>query len=427
MAAPAEVQTSRRADAIRFLAAAAMVAVSLTGLVVLLSLQVLRPYSTVVDFVDEPATWPAADPGQWRRDANTAAPVIRLGFVGDIMQHQAQAGSDFHASYARVRPLIESFDLAVGNLEFPVDPARPVGPPVRSVRFNGSPEHLDALAASGFDVLSTSNNHAFDQGLDGVAATLDALAERGLIAVGTGETGTADALKLVEVAGLRIGFAAYTISPNTYDDADGEVEYWARDWPVHELNFNDWTDDYRDEGVGLFDAHVRRSEAEEVDLLIALVHWGEEWHFQPNPGQRRAARDLIDAGFDLVVGGHSHVLNPPELYRGRLIAYSLGDFISDFAEMETRTGAVLAITIGMDPSGEAEVTDFAYIPVLTERDGHVVTPLGTDLTGDQMDAWALAQRIVGPAVAPFRDSPEHIVVWRGPSTELEVDPGDVGD
>lgn len=212
-------------------------------------------------------------------------------------------------------------------------------------------------------MLSTSNNHAFDQGLGGVAATLEAPAKRGLIAVGTGETGTTDALRVIEVAGLRIGFAAYTISPNTYADADGEVDYWTRDCPVHEPTFNDWMDDYRAEGVAVFDAHARRSEAEAADLLVALV-----------------------------VGGHSHVLNPPELYRGRPIAYSMGNFISDFAQLETPTGAVLQVTVGMNSASEAEIIDFAYTPVLTARDGHVVIPLGAGLAGDQADAWALARR-----------------------------------
>ena len=420
MPAATDRRRARRVDAFRFFGAGLTIAASLLALLVLLAEQLHKPHSTVIEFVDEPAAWPMADPAELFREPGPAGPVIRLGFAGDIMQHRAQAQSDFQASYAHIKPLIESFDLSVGNLEFPVHPERPVGPPIRSVRFNGSPDHLDALASSGFDVLSTSNNHAFDQGLEGVAATLDALEDRELIAVGTGDTGGSDALKMVEIGGLRIGFAAYTRSPNSYPDADGDIDYWLRDWPIHELNFDDWSAEFRAEGVALFAAHARRSEAEAADLLIALVHWGDEWHFQPNPDQRSAAHDMIDAGFDLVVGGHSHVLNPPELYRGRLIAYSLGNLISDFAELEARTGAILEVTVEMTALDEVGVVDFAYYPVLTARDGHVVLPLGTDLTGDQIEAWKLARRIVGRAVTPFDGAAKRISAWRGSLAEPQT-------
>lgn len=415
VARPSEASPARRADALRFLAALLVVAAPLAGLVFLLSLAVVRPFSTDVVLVEEPPAWPKADPSDLVADFAPAGPVLRLGFVGDIMQHRAQAGSDFRASYEFVRPFVQSLDLAVGNLEFPVDPARPVGPPAGSVRFNGSEDHLDALAHAGFDVLSTANNHAFDHGLEGATATLAAIAERGLAAVGTGVTGTSDILTVIDLGGVRIGLAAYTMLPNYYEDAEGNPEYWSRDWAIHELNFSDWTAEYRAEGLALFEAHKRRSEAEAVDLLIALVHWGAEWHMQPDADQRLAAHDMIDAGFDLVVGGHSHVLNPPELYRGRLIAYSLGNFISDFAEFETRIGAVLEVSVVRTPSDDIAVVDFAYLPVLTDRDGHVVMPLRTELTGEQQEAWAFARRIVGPSVRPFEDPAKRISSSRNPS------------
>ncbi len=425
MAKGINAPSSRQADARRFAIAGASVALALSGLLVPLSSAVLKPYSTTVDFVEDPADWAVADPAELDRDPAVPGPVVRIGFVGDIMQHRRQAGGDFQASYARIRPMIEAFDLAVGNLEFPVDPSQPVGPPVRSVRFNGSPEHLDALAEAGFDVLSTANNHTFDQGLEGVRATLDALAARGLIAVGTGETGTADALRVVEAGGLRIGFAAYTIPPNSYNGADGETDYWRRDWPVHELNFDDWSGEYRSEGLAKFRAHVSRSVAEETDLLIALVHWGDEWHFQPNADQQLAARDMIDAGFDLVIGGHSHVLNPPELYRGSLIAYSLGNLVSDFVELENRTGAVLEVAVGVMPDGSARIVDFALFPVLTSRQGHVVTPLGDKRTGEEAKAWDLARRIFGPAVTLFGERAEPISARLGASAGREAGSGRV--
>jgi poly-gamma-glutamate capsule biosynthesis protein CapA/YwtB (metallophosphatase superfamily) len=91
---------------------------------------------------------------------------------------------------------------------------------------------------------------------------------------------------------------------------------------------------------------------------------------QPSDDQRRVARDLVDAGFDLVVGGHSHVLNPAEVYRGRLIAYSLGDLIADFRPYQTRTGALLEVQVVRGRRGPPRVTGFTWYPTIAGRDGH---------------------------------------------------------
>ena len=236
-------------------------------------------------------------------------------------------------------------------------------------------------------------------------ATLDELASRGLDGVGTGSTGTGGRLLVRQVGGLRIGFAAYTFRPNSYANADDETDWWPNEWPIHELHFLDWTDEYRAEGIATFATHAAAASEGDVDLLVALVHWGEEWHFQPTDDQRAAARDMIDAGFNLVVGGHSHVINPPELYRGRLIAYSLGNFISDFTDLETRTGAILEVEVSFAEGGESRIVDFGYHATLTRRQGHVVLPLGSFRNDEEEAAWSLATRILGPALRPFDAGP----------------------
>ncbi len=350
------------------------------------------PYSTPIRLVASDKA-PTAD----RRDLTPLASpgrTVRIGFVGDIMQHRGQAGDDFAACYGEVAPLLKQFDLAIGNLEFPVHPNRPVGPPKRSVQFNGSPEHVAALAEAGFDVLCTSNNHSFDQGLEGAQTTLDVLDSHGIAAVGTAAEKPLCGPVVVEWEGLRIAMVAYTKRPNSYAK-DGEVVSWPRHWPIFELNFSDWSAEYRQEGQALFAAHSEAADELGADFLIALVHWGKEWHFTPSRDQQRAARDLVDAGFDLVVGGHSHVINPAELYRGKLIAYSLGNFISDFRDLETRLGAVLDVTVAGGEGERARVVDFCYHPILTEREGHVVRPLRAGGAGEGERAWRLAEEILG--------------------------------
>jgi poly-gamma-glutamate capsule biosynthesis protein CapA/YwtB (metallophosphatase superfamily) len=143
---------------------------------------------------------------------DSKARPVRLGFAGDLMQHEQQTHDDFHRSYSRIAPYLRSFELMIGNLEFPVDSSIPAGPDPGTLRFNGSTSHLDAIADAGFDILQTANNHCFDRGLAGMLRTLDAVEGRGIRAVGTARS--LDSLRagplLVRVNGVTIAFRAYT-------------------------------------------------------------------------------------------------------------------------------------------------------------------------------------------------------------------------
>lgn len=105
----------------------------------------------------------------------------------------------------------------------------------------------------------------------------------------------------------------------------------------------------------------------------------------------------------MVIGSHGHVLNPVEVYRDRLIAYSLGNLISDFRPWEARTGAVLQVDVARAPQARLEIADFRAIPVLTEDPGHRVRPVDADRVTDQMPR-ALARKVLGPACVFARPS-----------------------
>jgi poly-gamma-glutamate synthesis protein (capsule biosynthesis protein) len=331
-----------------------------------------EPASTPIRLVDGRGFRPASVL-ELPPPARDTAASVRLLFAGDIMQHRRQAGDDFAASYAEIAPLVRRADLAVANLEFPVDTLRPVGPPPGSTTFNGSPRHIDALAAAGFDLLQTANNHAYDQGAEGVANTWRLLRNRGVEPVGTAPTrAELDSAPVIvrTVRGMRVGFVAYSIPPNRYPDSRGRLAWPPRDMPLFTLAFGEWDDEYRKAGLALFPRHVATARRIGAEFVVALVHWGEEWQTQPSEDQRRAARDLVDAGFDLVVGGHSHVLNPAEVYHGRLIAYSLGDLVADFHPYQTRTGALLEVEIVRGRRGPPRVTSFTWYPTIADRSGH---------------------------------------------------------
>jgi poly-gamma-glutamate capsule biosynthesis protein CapA/YwtB (metallophosphatase superfamily) len=357
-----------------------------------------KPYRPVIvaDSIPTPAAaedLPSPPPGGLR---------IRLGFAGDLMQFGEQRNDDFRGSYALVAPHIRSLDLAVGNLEFPVDSTLPAGPDPGTVRFNGSPAHLDAIVEAGFDVAQTANNHTYDRGLDGLLRTLASVRARGLRPVGTDTTRArldADPV-LVEVKGVRLAFRAYSTPPNTYLDPAGRPGWVPCDVPMDALDFEHWRDVDRAHGQALFRSHVAQARAARAGLVIAMVHWGRQYYLAPSADQRRAAHDLVDAGYDLVIGTHSHVLVPPELYRGRLIAYSLGNFLSQTVSPETSVGAVLDVDL-VEHGGRVVVAGFRYRATEVRLPGHVVTPIDSTRSSRDAAAWAVARRVLGRALVPW--------------------------
>ena len=334
-------------------------------------------------------------PGQLELRAD---PEVRLLFAGDIMQHWGQRHDDFRLSYAGLEELIGNADLTVANLEFPVHTLRPVGPGPGPVQFNGSVEHVKALAKVGVDVLVTANNHAFDQGIEGLRRTIKTIRRSGMEPLGTAESLEKLDLPYVrDVEGIQIGILAYTYGVNPIIRGPEDVEYPPRDLPVHRLNFLEWSGIWRDRGLRMIGQHVSRARDAGAEFLVAYCHWGEEWDFSPSEHQRVAAHDLIDAGFDLVIGSHGHVLQGPKVYRGRLIAYSLGSLISDFGPWEVRTAALLEIGLARS-GGRVYTVGFSYHPTLVEPDGHRVTLLDARARGVQKRALELNLSVLGPAV-----------------------------
>lgn len=378
-----------------------VVAVAIAGLLALFALPDPEPMSTKIVFVDPLPSTPPTAADLAPPLAQPAVAEARLLMAGDLMQHASQASDDFDASYAQVAPLLREADLTVANLEFPVLASRPAGPEPGSVEFNGTPAHLDALAKAGFRLLSTSNNHAFDQGMEGVTATIDEIRRRGMTVVGTAPTlAELDQRPvLVDVNGIRLAFFAYTFTLNTYADDHARFTDPPAGFPAFVLNFAEWDAEYRERGAALLREHVARARAAGADLVVALPHWGDEWNFNATEDQKAAARDMVDAGFDLVAGSHAHVMAAPEIVGGRLVAYGLGNFVSGFSDWRIRTGAMLAVTVKKDADGHAAVTHFAFVPVLTRPEGHVVEPLdGRAKDEDALRAWELSTKLFGKAL-----------------------------
>lgn len=259
---------------------------------------------------------------------------------------------DFGRVFAPIAPCLSEADYTVANLETRLAGASPGyhGYP----RFNSPDELAPALRAAGIDALGTANNHSLDMGWDGVVRTLDVLDGSGLRHAGTARnTAERDAPCLVDVRGVRIALLNYT------DYLNGIPLPSGRPYAVNVLS------------VAAVAAEARRARAEGAELVVAFLHWGTEYQRMPSHAQTTLAPALIDAGVDLIVGHHPHVVQPIARVRGSsgregFVAYSLGNFVSGQRSRYRDSGLLLYADVLEDGSG-ARVTGLRYLPVYVQR------------------------------------------------------------
>lgn len=260
-------------------------------------------------------------------------PAITLAAVGDILVDR----DDPSSAFARVREPLEQADVVFGNCEGPYSDTEE-----RNTSSWGwvlsRPDCLAGLSAGGFDVMSVANNHIMDAGYRGLTDTLDGLRAAGIAPVGAGgDLAEARAPVFVERQGLTVGFLAYT---TVY--APGFGAWSARPGcatiEVHTV--------YREElgqpgtrpqvqtfvdppALAAVAADVAAAR-ERADVLVVSMHWGV--HNLPAvlaDYERELGHALVDAGADVVLGHHQHIVKGVEVYRGRPILYGLGNFLFD--------------------------------------------------------------------------------------------------
>lgn len=274
---------------------------------------------------------PSADAGD--KQANSAAePAVRLVFVGDVMLDDGpgkaiEAGVD---PFVHFGPLLKNADIAVGNLECVI---ATVGERVeKPYNFRAHPRCIPLLVEY-FDGVSAANNHSGDFGPDALMEQMQLLETARLPCFGAGrDLRQAHMPWIVERRGIRFAILGYNeFKPQSFEaDVDRPGLAWSYDPQV--------INDIRD---------ARR--LHHADIVIPFMHWG--WEYEPeNARQKALARAMIDAGADIVIGGHPHVTQGVEYYQGKLIVYSLGNFVFDgFTTPESTTG--WALQLDMDKHG----------------------------------------------------------------------------
>lgn len=261
---------------------------------------------------------------------------ITLAFVGDILLGSRvgdlmdKNGVDY--PFAGSADYLKEADITAANLESPVT-SRGTPAENKTYVYRAKPEHVAGLKNAGIDVLTLANNHTLDQGWEGLSDTMDHLDEAGLQHIGSGADDTAAFTPaIVERNGFRV---AYIGVSNVVPDVS-------------------WKADKRHPGVAeTYDTRRAVAAVQDAkklaDLVVVMVHWGNENQQQPKKEQFNVGHTLIDAGADLVIGSHPHVLQGFEYYKGKWIAYSLGNFVFTMnSNALARQTGVLTATCGKD-------------------------------------------------------------------------------
>ena len=206
-------------------------------------------------------------------------------FAAELARQEGDLGFPFR----NVQAIFSHDDLTLVNLECALT-NRPSATQ-NTFSFAGKPEHVQALVLGSVEAVALDNNHVFDHGVRGYADTQEALHEAGIVFSGNGEAG------ILEARGVKIGMLSY----RTFDGGYARIR---KDMP----------------------GAIAALRAQGCSLVIVSYHWGAEREYTPNQNQVTLGRETIDAGADLVLGHHSHCINPIERYKGKYICYSLANF-----------------------------------------------------------------------------------------------------
>jgi gamma-polyglutamate biosynthesis protein CapA len=228
-------------------------------------------------------------------------------------------------------------DILFGNLEVVLSAFDRKSPNIERTILRGQPNAVEGLSFAGFDVLSLANNHIMQHGRKAIEETINALNKKEIKYVGI-EIPESSIYNqaLFEINGISICFLGYNLRPQQY----------FIDPPLYvEGTFERIKNDIE-------------KQRKNANITVISLHWGDEFINRPSPEQIELAHRIIDCGADIILGHHPHILQGVEKYKGKIIAYSLGNFIFDMWQKRLRESMILKIEITDDFK-----MDFNVIPI----------------------------------------------------------------
>jgi len=280
-------------------------------------------------------------------------------FVGDLMCHSTQFNYarvsedsfDFTGVFREVKTYLSDADLSVGNLETVVagKETEYSGYPY----FNAPDDFIYALKDAGFDLLITANNHALDQGWEGVKRTIKVLNDYKIHRTGTFTSREdQDSLRIFQINSIKIAILAYS------ENTNGVAIPKGKDFIINLIDEEKIKQD------------ISRAREKNVDIVLVHLHYGPEYNREPDDCQKEIVQMIIQTGADIIIGGHPHVIQPTEFFKTNnskldsgFVAYSMGNFISNQRWRYSDTGMILKIEISKNILNDSiYISRINYLP-----------------------------------------------------------------
>ena len=210
-------------------------------------------------------------------------------YYGTFDNEFKNVGENFDYFFENVKDIFTNDDLSIVNLEGPLTTAQ--NAKIKKFAFKGDPSYVNILKRGNIEAVSIANNHSEDYFEEGMKDTKFILKENNINYFGLGEKA------IIDTNGIKVGL----------------------------LGYNGWTENYTEENLNSMKNDIETLK-KEADMVAVYFHWGVERAYTPNQTQKDFAHNAIDYGSDLVIGAHPHVVQGIEEYKGKYIAYSLGNF-----------------------------------------------------------------------------------------------------
>jgi gamma-polyglutamate biosynthesis protein CapA len=269
--------------------------------------------------------------------------VLNKSFVGDIMMgRHVEKVTNYHGQnylFKYVEPYFKNSDYVTGNFEHPVTNRNDYPKADKYIHLQTTADSVITLKDMNFSVLNIANNHTMDFGEMGLKDTLDTFEDVHLDFVGAG-VNLNDAMQRIsyhEINGLTIATLGFT---DAYGKGFKASENRGGILPLEPSIFIPMIADAK----------------KNSDIVIVHAHWGQEYDNEASPRQREFARSMVEAGADIIIGHHPHVLSNIEIYNDSVIFYSLGNFIFDQGWTRTKSSAIVQYKLFENGTGRFEIT-----------------------------------------------------------------------
>jgi poly-gamma-glutamate synthesis protein (capsule biosynthesis protein) len=293
--------------------------------------------------------------------------VLRITAVGDIMLGRGvgsrleKQNKGYKFPFEKVGEILGKGDIIFGNLEAPITESTKGLDSSRKIVLKSSPSAFEALSYAGFNLVSLANNHILDYYEKGLFDTFEILNKGGIKYSGAGKS-LQEARKptIIERKGIKTGLLSYTDMAGITYLGNPSISFGAGSEKAGVIPLD----------LSLIKEDVAKAR-DEVDILIVSLHWGIEESFEVSREQVEMAHEILDCGADIILGHHPHQFQGIEIYKGKPIFYSLGNFIFDQNDPENQQSFIINMEFT-----ERKLGKLTAIPVETVEKTQVVPQTG---------------------------------------------------